>query len=148
MYAGNEVFFDGVEVNRGYAGLAAFAGTNAVWKMQALYHVGGLQYGSLTEDALTGMAVHMAGFTSAYNRKEMAVGLSPQSVNDAMQQRMRWSQGAVEMALKVLERIFTGQALVDNILVLTELTHVISASKRISPPTPLKRFMVCVIYFD
>jgi cellulose synthase/poly-beta-1,6-N-acetylglucosamine synthase-like glycosyltransferase len=58
FHAGNEVFFDGVQINRGRVGLAAFAGTNAVWNIQALFHVGGLGYNTLTEDTATGYDIH------------------------------------------------------------------------------------------
>ena len=40
LYAGNEIFFDGVQVNRSHVSLTAFAGTNAMWDLQALYTVG------------------------------------------------------------------------------------------------------------
>jgi len=97
FYAGNEIFYDGVQMNRSNVGLAAFAGTNAVWQMSALYHIGGIQYGSLTEDAHTGLKAHNVGYTSKYVPYELCVGQSPQTTAAAMRQRMRWSQGAVEM---------------------------------------------------
>jgi len=98
FYAGNEIFFDGVQMNRSSIGLAAFAGTNAVWRMSVFYFVtGGMKYGSLTEDANTGHAAHRAGYDSLYIPCDLCVGQSPQTSICAMKQRMRWSQGAIEM---------------------------------------------------
>tara|TARA_B100000795_G_scaffold29464_1_gene19465 strand:- start:1053 stop:1484 length:432 start_codon:yes stop_codon:yes gene_type:complete len=59
LYSGNEIFFDGIQMNRGRVGLAAFAGTNAMWRLSSLHDIGGLQYGTLTEDAQTGRAAHV-----------------------------------------------------------------------------------------
>ena len=61
LYSGNEIFFDGIQINRGRAGLATFAGTNAMWRLSSLYDIGGLQYGTLTEDTQTGRAAHVRG---------------------------------------------------------------------------------------
>jgi len=97
FYAGNEIFYDGVQLNRSNIGCAAFCGTNAIWSMSAFYHIGGMQYGSLTEDANTGYVAHCAGYNSLYVPLDLFVGQSPQTVPAAMKQRMRWSQGAIEM---------------------------------------------------
>merc|ERR1712100_804614 len=58
MHAGNELMFDGKMINQGNVGLVPFAGTNAVWRTDVLFALGGIQYGSLTEDANTSYVAH------------------------------------------------------------------------------------------
>lgn len=147
LYAGNEIFFDGVQINRDSVGLTAFAGTNAMWSLQSLYHVGGFQYGSLTEDANTGLAVNIAGYTSAYSRRELAVGQSPQTVEDAMQQRMRWSQGAIEMLVHHTKCIFTRKSPFQSFELPGKLGEMF-ASKAVHPPRLWKKIVMCFVFFD
>ena len=147
IYYGNELFFDGVQVNRSCIYMASFAGTNAVWNLKEIYHVGGLQYGLLTEDTLTGMAAHMTGYLSIYSQTEMAVGQSPQTFKDAMQQRMRWSQVAIEIALKIIEKAVKCQSIVEKVPIPKELVHVYK-SKNISRPSFLEWFFIFFIYLD
>lgn len=150
FHAGNEVFFDGVQVNRGHIGLAAFAGTNAVWAVKALLHVGGLQYNTLTEDNSTGYAVHRLGYTSLYNQRELAVGQSPQTVKDAMRQRMRWSQGAVEILVNtLLSSVMTSQQSTSSAWMSPALSqkfeHESAAPNR---PSVIRRLVVFLVYLD
>jgi cellulose synthase/poly-beta-1,6-N-acetylglucosamine synthase-like glycosyltransferase len=101
--AGNEFMFDGKLINLGSVGLVPFCGTNAVWRTDVLYAIGGLQYGSLTEDANTSYVAHTAGWRSAYCATTLAIGEAPDQIQSAMGQRGRWAQGAVEM---LLQRVF------------------------------------------
>lgn len=147
FYAGNEIFFDGVQVNRSNIGLTAFAGTNAVWRMNAFYHVGGMQYGSLTEDTNTGLAVHELGYTSKYSCVELCVGQSPQTVPDAMRQRMRWSQGALEMLLFRMSVFFRCKRAYPRLPCPKPLEAYVPT--KLPPPRPLeKRIAMNIIYFD
>ena len=145
IYSGNEILFDGVQVNRSCICMASFAGTNSFWNLKALYHVGGLQYGSLTKDVLIIMAAHMTVYLSIYSQTEMAVGQSPQTVKYAMQQRMCWSQGAIEIALKIVEKSVKCQSIVEKVPIPKELVHVYK-SKNISRPYFLEWFFIFVIY--
>ena len=147
LYAGNEIFFDGVQANRSKAGLTAFAGTNAVWNLQALYHVGGFQYGSLTEDASTGLAVHITGYTSTYSSRELAVGQSPQTVKDAMQQRMRWSQGAIEIGMNHAKAILCRRSAIMDVELPKQLAEEFPAT-RPKKPSFRKTLEMAIIYFD
>lgn len=47
----------------------------------------------MTEDFLTSMYLHDAGFRSKYVHEYLARGLSPDSLNDFMKQRLRWAAG-------------------------------------------------------
>lgn len=48
----------------------------------------------MTEDFLTSMYLHDAGFRSKYVHEYLARGLSPDSLSDFMKQRLRWAAGA------------------------------------------------------
>ena len=82
-----------------------------MWRREALDSIGGIQYGSITEDKWTGHLAHEAGWTSSYLRKDyisdqtrpfrLAEGATPPSVAAALAQRKRWHKGAVEIALGV-----------------------------------------------
>ena len=93
------------------------------------------------------MVAHMTVYLSIYTQTEMAVGQSPQTVKDAMQQRMRWSQVAIEIALKIIEKAVKCQSIVEKVPIPKELVHVYK-SKNISRPSFLEWFFIFFIYLD
>jgi len=107
----NTAFFDsGLPGMDGY-GSAMFVGTNCVWRRAALDDVGGINYGTISEDFWTGHQAHWKGWTSAYMRKDtqgdvdsrfrLAEGTVPPNVAAALAQRKRWHKGGVELFLGV-----------------------------------------------
>ena len=46
------------------------SGTNAIFRRAALDSIGGIRYGTLTEDAFTGRMLNEQGWDSAYFRKD------------------------------------------------------------------------------
>lgn len=105
----NTIFFDAVQCGRDGFDSAAFAGTNAVFRRQAFDSIGGIQYGTQTEDAYTGNILHTAGWDSVYFRKDfegepkdrirLCEGAVPETVAASMGQRKRWAKGAVQILL-------------------------------------------------
>lgn len=105
----NTIFFDAVQCGRDGFDSAAFAGTNAVFRRQAFDSIGGIQYGTQTEDAFTGNILHSAGWDSVYFRKDfegdakdrirLCEGAVPETVAASMGQRKRWAKGAVQILL-------------------------------------------------
>lgn len=105
----NTIFFDAVQCGRDGFDSAAFAGTNAVFRRQAFDSIGGIQYGTQTEDAYTGNVLHTSGWDSVYFRKDfegdakdrirLAEGAVPETVAASMGQRKRWAKGAVQILL-------------------------------------------------
>nr|AEZ51039.1 cellulose synthase 3 [Pythium aphanidermatum] len=105
----NTIFFDAVQCGRDGFDSAAFAGTNAVFRRQAFDSIGGIQYGTQTEDAYTGNILHTAGWDSVYFRKDfegdakdrirLCEGAIPETVAASMGQRKRWAKGAVQILL-------------------------------------------------
>lgn len=76
---------------------APCCGTNVIFSRACLTAIGGFIYGSVTEDFLTSMYLHNAGFKTKYVHEYLARGLSPESLHDFMKQRLRWAGGAVEI---------------------------------------------------
>ncbi|MBI2684364.1 MAG: glycosyltransferase [Actinobacteria bacterium] len=73
-----------------------FVGTNYAVRVEALMAIGGIQ-ASITEDALTGVALHAAGWTSVYTPDVLAVGEGPSYWTDYFTQQYRWARGTMEI---------------------------------------------------
>jgi cellulose synthase/poly-beta-1,6-N-acetylglucosamine synthase-like glycosyltransferase len=85
---------------------AMFVGTNHAYRVAAWETIGGFQ-DSITEDMLTGMAVHSTinpatgnFWESVYSPDVVAVGEGPSSWTDFFSQQLRWARGANEVLLK------------------------------------------------
>jgi cellulose synthase (UDP-forming) len=55
---------------------------------------------SVTEDLATAMRLHAAGWTSVYHHEVLAEGLAPEDLQTALAQRLRWSQGNIQVMLR------------------------------------------------
>ena len=86
----NSIFFQAIQKGRDGFDMSAFSGTNAIFRAGALFAIGGLPYGSQTEDALCGNFLHKNGYTSAYAEEVLTIGTAPETVASTMVQRMRW----------------------------------------------------------
>lgn len=113
----NAVFFDAVQCGLDGYGSAFFAGTNAIFRRAALDSIGGIKYGTLTEDAFTGMNLNAMGWDSGYFRKDwegeksdpserfmLCTGDVPESIDATFKQRKRWAQGSCEIMMMDKEK--------------------------------------------
>jgi cellulose synthase (UDP-forming) len=55
---------------------------------------------SVTEDMATAMRLHALGWNSAYHHEVLACGLAPEDLRSALQQRLRWAQGTIQVMLR------------------------------------------------
>jgi cellulose synthase (UDP-forming) len=55
---------------------------------------------SVTEDMATAMRLHALGWKSAFHHEELACGLAPEDLRSALQQRLRWAQGTIQVMLR------------------------------------------------
>lgn len=55
---------------------------------------------SVTEDMATAMRLHAAGWRSVYHHEVLARGLAPEDLRSALQQRLRWAQGTIQVLLR------------------------------------------------
>lgn len=106
----NSTFFDSAQTGMDGYECASFAGTNAIFRREALDSVCGIQYGSLTEDAFTGKMMIDKGWKGLYFRKDLegeesdrirlAEGAVPETVAAALAQRKRWAKGNFQIYLR------------------------------------------------
>ncbi len=55
---------------------------------------------SVTEDMATAMRLHSLGYRSIYHPTVLAHGLAPEDLRTALQQRLRWAQGTIQVMLR------------------------------------------------
>lgn len=55
---------------------------------------------SVTEDMSTSMRLHACGWRSVYHDEILAHGLAPEDLRSALQQRLRWAQGTIQVFLR------------------------------------------------
>jgi cellulose synthase (UDP-forming) len=55
---------------------------------------------SVTEDMATCMRLHALGWRSVYHHEVLAHGLAPEDLRTMLQQRLRWSQGTLQVMLR------------------------------------------------
>jgi cellulose synthase (UDP-forming) len=55
---------------------------------------------SVTEDMATAMRLHATGWRTAYHHEVLARGLAPEDLGTMLHQRLRWSQGTLQVFLK------------------------------------------------
>lgn len=99
MPSENEMFYSVIQ--RGLDGLNAsfFCGSAAVLRREYIMEIGGIQGETITEDAETALELHARGYRSAYVDRPMVAGLSPETFSGFIVQRMRWTQGMVQIFL-------------------------------------------------
>jgi cellulose synthase (UDP-forming) len=81
---------------------------------------------SVTEDMATAMRLHALGWKSAFHPEVLAYGLAPEDLGSALNQRLRWAQGTLQVLLR------------ENPLV----------KKGLSLPQRLQYFSTMLSYFD
>jgi cellulose synthase (UDP-forming) len=86
-------------------GSATLMGSNALIRRTALESIGGYQPG-LAEDLATSIALHAAGWQSAYVAEPLAPGLAPPSFFSWFIQQLKWSRGVFELLLTAYPRLF------------------------------------------
>ncbi|MGY1724068.1 glycosyltransferase [Blastococcus sp. SYSU DS0533] len=55
---------------------------------------------SVTEDMATAMRLHALGWRTVYHHEVLARGLAPEDLGTMLQQRLRWSQGTLQVMLR------------------------------------------------
>jgi cellulose synthase/poly-beta-1,6-N-acetylglucosamine synthase-like glycosyltransferase len=80
-------------------GCAMCVGTNYIVQRAALLDIGGYVGGLAVEDVVTALELHAKGWTSKYIdcRDGLAVGLSPDTLSEMFDQRLRWIAGSIQL---------------------------------------------------
>jgi cellulose synthase (UDP-forming) len=55
---------------------------------------------SVTEDMATAMRLHALGWKTVYHHEDLVQGLAPEDLRTALQQRLRWAQGTIQVMLR------------------------------------------------
>ena len=55
---------------------------------------------SITEDMATAMRLHALGWKSAFHPEVLAYGLAPEDLQSALNQRLRWAEGTLQVLLR------------------------------------------------
>jgi cellulose synthase (UDP-forming) len=91
------LFYDVIQPGKNRWNAAFWCGSPAVIRRAALEAVGGAATSTITEDILTSMRLHAAGWNSLYHDEVLAVGIAPGDLDGFRTQRLRWAQGSMQI---------------------------------------------------
>jgi len=95
----NEMFYKYIQKGLDFWESSFFCGSAALLRRKYLNEIGGISGETVTEDAETALELHSRGYESAYIDKPMIFGLNPETYSAFVIQRIRWSQGMVQIFL-------------------------------------------------
>ena len=95
----NEMFYRVIQKGLDFWNSAFFCGSAAVLRRKYLMEIGGISGDTITEDAETALTLHARGYHSAYIGRPMISGFSPETLGGFIGQRIRWSQGMIQIFL-------------------------------------------------
>ncbi|MCZ7570676.1 MAG: glycosyltransferase [Ardenticatenaceae bacterium] len=98
-------FYNPTSLGMDAVGSATMMGSNALIRRAALASIGGYQSG-LAEDLATSIALHAAGWRSAYVAEPLAPGLAPRDLAAWFTQQLKWARGVFEVLLTIYPRLF------------------------------------------
>jgi len=101
-----DYFYRDVQVARNKSNSVIYGGSNTVISREAVEDVGGFFTGSITEDFATGILIQKAKYKCIAISEILASGLSPTTLKDLIQQRVRWARGVINTSRKV-DFVFT-----------------------------------------
>lgn len=81
-------------------------GTNVLFKLKALYDVGGFDETSVTEDIATTFRFHMKKWKTLYYSRVGAFGLGPVDLASYFRQQFRWAFGTLSLFKKIIVEFF------------------------------------------
>lgn len=93
----SEMFFCSIHPGLDFWNSSYFCGSAAVLRRKYLEEVGGISVDTITEDADTSFNLHNKGYNSVYVNRPMVCGLSPETFDDFIIQRIRWAQGMLQV---------------------------------------------------
>lgn len=97
--AENELFYGVMQPGMDAWGSTFFCGSAAMLRRSVLDEIGGIAGQTITEDAETTLDALALGYTSAYFNRPLVSGLQPETFAGFLAQRIRWSQGMLQIFL-------------------------------------------------
>ena len=95
----NDLFYGVMQPGMDAWGSTFFCGSAAVLRRSVIDEIGGIAGETITEDAETTLNALALGYTSAYFNKPLVSGLQPETFSGFLAQRVRWSQGMLQIFL-------------------------------------------------
>lgn len=96
-----ELFYRASHLGLNLWNASYFCGSAGILRRRCLEENGGFSGETITEDCETSYALHGRGYNSVYIARPMVCGLSPETFDDLIRQRIRWAQGMAQiMVLK------------------------------------------------
>lgn len=93
----NDMFYKYIQLGHDFWESSFFCGSAAVLKREYIDELGGIAGETITEDAETAIKLHDRGYKSAYISEPMVRGLQTESFDALVTQRVRWTQGMVQI---------------------------------------------------
>jgi cellulose synthase (UDP-forming) len=95
-YTEQSLFYRAIQPGKNRWGAAFWCGTPAVLRTAALRDVGGVATDSVTEDLMTTIRLHRAGWRTVFHDEVLARGLAAPTAAEYRLQRRRWGIGAIQ----------------------------------------------------
>jgi len=95
-----DMFNHAIQGGRQGWGGSFFVGSGAVFRRIAIMELNGFKLMSITEDIHTSQHLHAHGWKSAFVDKDLAVGLTAESLASYLVQRRRWMLGCLQIFFK------------------------------------------------
>jgi cellulose synthase (UDP-forming) len=108
-YTEQSLFYRAIQPGKNRWDAAFWCGTPAVLRTAALRDVGGVAADSVTEDLMTTIRLHRAGWRTVFHDEVLARGLAAPTAAEYRLQRRRWGIGAIQTLRH--ERPLTGPGL-------------------------------------
>ncbi|SFV75674.1 Cellulose synthase catalytic subunit [UDP-forming] [hydrothermal vent metagenome] len=93
----NDMFYKYILLGHDFWESAFFCGSAALLRRKYIDEVGGIVGDTITEDAETAITLHGLGYKSAYISEPMIRGLQAEDFASLVLQRVRWTQGMVQI---------------------------------------------------
>ncbi|HKK96055.1 MAG TPA: glycosyltransferase family 2 protein [Anaerovoracaceae bacterium] len=104
-----DYFYKDIQVSRTKSNSVIYGGSNTVLSREALEDVGGFYEEVITEDFATGILIQKKQYVSLGINEPLTSGLSPDSLKDLVNQRIRWARGVIGSGRKL--HIYTSKEL-------------------------------------
>ena len=95
----NDMFYKNIQLGHDFWESSFFCGSAAVLRRSLIDELGGIAGETITEDAETAIKLHDKGYKSVYISEPMVRGLQTESFGALVIQRVRWTQGMVQIFL-------------------------------------------------
>lgn len=96
-----DYFYRSIQVAKTRTNSVIYGGSNTFISRKALKAIGGFFTESITEDFATGCNIQKKGFVCMGTGKPLASGLSPNTIESLVKQRVRWARGCIDTGRKL-----------------------------------------------